>query len=82
MIHRPARVVIRIGSKLLITLVRIYQITLSPLVGGQCRFTPTCSVYFIEAVDKHGPLRGGLMGLWRLGRCNPLSGGGYDPVRD
>jgi len=64
----------------LIGLVRLYQITLSPLVGGHCRYRPTCSEYFIEAVHKRGALRGALMGLWRIARCNPLSRGGYDPV--
>lgn len=64
----------------LILLVRLYQVSLSPLIGRQCRFVPTCSGYFIEAVRKHGPLRGLLMGTWRICRCNPLCRGGYDPV--
>lgn len=67
-------------SGLLILLVRLYQHTLSPLVGGQCRFVPTCSEYFIQAVRKRGPLRGAVAGLWRIVRCNPFSRGGYDPV--
>ena len=65
---------------LLILLVRMYQQALSPLVGGQCRFVPTCSEYFIQAVRKKGPLRGVAAGLWRIVRCNPFSRGGYDPV--
>jgi len=65
----------------LILLVRAYQVTLSPLLGRQCRFTPTCSNYFIEAVRKRGPLRGTAMGLWRILRCNPFFPGGPDPVR-
>jgi putative membrane protein insertion efficiency factor len=64
----------------LILLVRLYQASLSPLIGRQCRFVPTCSSYFIEAVRKHGPLRGFLMGTWRICRCNPFCRGGYDPV--
>lgn len=63
-----------------ILLVRLYQLALSPILGGQCRFVPTCSRYFIEAVEKRGALRGTLMGLWRILRCQPLSKGGYDPV--
>jgi len=67
-------------ARALVLLVRVYQLTLSPMLGRQCRFVPTCSNYFIEAVRKRGALRGGLMGLWRICRCNPLSRGGYDGV--
>ena len=63
------------------TFVRLYQATLSPLIGRQCRFVPTCSEYFIEAVERHGPIRGAAKGLWRILRCNPLFKGGYDPVK-
>ena len=63
----------------IIGLVRVYQFTLSPIFGGQCRFRPTCSHYMIEAVEKYGAVRGGLKGLWRILRCNPLARGGYDP---
>ena len=63
----------------LIGLVRAYQICLSPLLGRNCRFDPTCSSYFIQAVEKHGPLRGALRGLWRICRCNPFNRGGDDP---
>ena len=65
----------------LILLVRAYQATLSPIIGRQCRFVPTCSEYFIRAVECHGALRGTLMGLWRVVRCGPWSRGGYDPVK-
>jgi putative membrane protein insertion efficiency factor len=64
----------------LIAMVRLYQALLSPWLGRQCRFVPTCSQYFIEAVTKRGPLKGSLMGAWRILRCNPLCKGGYDPV--
>jgi len=64
----------------LILLARAYQVALSPLMGGQCRFEPTCSNYFIEAVRKRGALRGTLMGIRRILRCNPWCKGGYDPV--
>jgi uncharacterized protein len=69
-----------IVARVLIAFVRLYQITLSRWMGGQCRFQPTCSRYFIEAVQKKGALRGSLMGVWRILRCNPFSRGGYDPV--
>lgn len=63
----------------LVMAVRCYQACLSPLLGGSCQFAPTCSAYFIEAVQKHGPWRGGWKGVCRLARCHPLSRGGYDP---
>lgn len=64
---------------LLIVAVRCYQITLSPLVGRQCRFTPTCSQYFILAVKKHGAVFGAVRGIWRICRCHPFNPGGHDP---
>jgi putative membrane protein insertion efficiency factor len=66
--------------RFLIFLVRVYQLILSPYLGRQCRFIPTCSNYFIEAVEKHGSIHGGAMGVWRVLRCHPLAQGGYDPV--
>lgn len=75
-----ARRVLRLPATGLVLLARVYQATLSPLIGRQCRFVPTCSRYFIEAVETHGAVRGGLMGLWRILRCNPFCRGGYDPV--
>lgn len=66
--------------RFLIFLVRVYQLMLSPYLGRQCRFVPTCSNYFIEAVEKHGSIRGSIMGVWRVLRCHPLARGGYDPV--
>jgi putative membrane protein insertion efficiency factor len=66
-------------SKLLITLVRLYQVTLSPWIGQSCRFQPTCSNYMIEAVEKYGFVSGLWRGLKRIGRCHPLHAGGYDP---
>jgi len=66
-------------GRLLVLLARVYQATLSPIVGRQCRFFPTCSQYFIEAVQKHGALRGLQMGARRILRCHPFSTGGYDP---
>ena len=68
-------------QRILIGLVRLYQVTLSRSLGGHCRFHPTCSRYFIEAVRRHGALRGTAMGAWRILRCNPFCKGGYDPVK-
>lgn len=63
-----------------ILLIRLYQVTLSPLMGGQCRFRPTCSEYAIEAYRLHNPLRASWLTLRRLARCHPFGGHGYDPV--
>ncbi len=70
----------RIVSKLLIGLVRLYQITLSPLLGKNCRYIPTCSQYMIGAIQIHGPVRGTWLGIRRILRCNPFGGWGFDPV--
>jgi putative membrane protein insertion efficiency factor len=77
---RIIRALTRLLAAGIIFLVRLYQGTLSPLLGGQCRFQPTCSHYLIEAVQKHGAMKGVWLGLWRLLRCHPFSRGGYDPV--
>jgi putative membrane protein insertion efficiency factor len=66
-------------ARLLILAVRAYQLLLSPLLGRHCRFTPTCSQYFILAVQKYGAIRGATRGLLRICRCHPFSPGGYDP---
>ena len=73
------REITRLPARAVIAFVRLYQLTLSPLVGRQCRFQPTCSHYMIGAVEKYGVLRGVPLGLWRILRCNPLCKGGYDP---
>ena len=65
---------------LLLGAVRLYQIFLSPLLGDNCRFHPSCSQYMLEAVERFGLLRGGLLGLGRLFRCGPWHPGGMDPV--
>lgn len=70
-----------IPRKAVVWTVRCYQATLSSLIGRQCRFHPTCSQYFIEAVETYGVFRGGLKGLWRIVRCNPWGKSGYDPVQ-
>jgi uncharacterized protein len=63
-------------------IVLAYRYTLSPLLGPRCRFHPTCSAYALEAIGRHGALRGGWLTLKRLGRCHPWHPGGYDPVPD
>ena len=65
----------------LIALIRFYQLAVSPMLPPSCRFTPTCSVYTMEAIKKYGALRGSYMGMRRLLRCHPFHPGGYDPVK-
>lgn len=74
------RVISAVPRTVLILLVRTYQIVLSPLLPASCRYYPSCSTYAIEALDRHGALRGGWLTLRRLARCNPFRPGGYDPV--
>ena len=68
-------------AKLVIFPVRLYQWIISPLIGPRCRFHPSCSNYFIEAVQKKGVIVGAAKGVWRILRCHPLGRGGYDPVK-
>ena len=65
---------------ILISAIRFYQLTISPFLGTNCRFEPTCSSYAEEAIRKYGALRGGWLTLRRLMRCHPLGGHGFDPV--
>jgi putative membrane protein insertion efficiency factor len=74
-LHWPARVVI----VLLIAAIRLYQVTLSPLLGPACRFEPSCSRYMAESLKKHGLIKGLGKGFRRLSRCHPWNPGGYDP---
>ena len=60
--------------------VRAYRLVLSPYVGHGCRYQPTCSAYALDALNRHGALKGGWLAVKRIGRCHPLGGSGYDPV--
>jgi putative membrane protein insertion efficiency factor len=65
---------------ILIGLIRFYQLVLSPFMGNQCRFTPTCSNFAREAVEKHGAIKGSWLAIRRISRCHPWHPGGHDPV--
>ena len=65
-----------------IACVKAYRLLGSPWVGHSCRYQPTCSAYALEALQRYGLLKGGVMSIWRIMRCNPLNKPGYDPVPD
>jgi putative membrane protein insertion efficiency factor len=67
-------------AKLVIALIRVYQLVISPVLPIACRYPPTCSVYGIEAVKKYGPIKGTVLAIKRFLRCNPWGGHGHDPV--
>lgn len=67
--------------KLMIILIKFYRKNISPMKSPTCRYLPTCSQYAIEAIERHGALKGGIMSFLRILRCNPFSKGGFDPVR-
>jgi len=68
--------------QILIALIKLYRYTISPYLAPSCRYTPTCSSYAIEAVERFGIFRGGLMAMRRISRCHPWHSAGYDPVPD
>lgn len=69
-------------TRVLLGVVRLYQATLRPILGGHCRFHPTCSDYAVEALRRHGAARGTWLATKRICRCHPFGGAGYDPVPD
>ncbi len=69
-------------ARILIALVRFYQLAISPWMPPACRYTPSCSAYAIDALREHGALRGFWLAVRRVGRCHPWGGYGYDPVPD
>lgn len=75
-----SRLVSKIISYFLIGLIRFYQGAISPYLPSSCRYTPTCSHYGVEALKKHGPLKGGWFTLKRIASCHPWGGSGHDPV--
>lgn len=75
-----ASFLMEIPKRLVMLLIWIYQNTFSRVTPPSCRFTPTCSHYGYEAIEKHGLLKGGWLAIKRIGRCHPFSDGGYDPV--
>ncbi len=64
-----------------VALIKVYRRFVSPMLPAACRFSPSCSLYMLQAIEKYGVLKGGLMGTRRLLRCHPFSKGGFDPVR-
>jgi putative membrane protein insertion efficiency factor len=70
----------RIPAKFFVLLIRFYQWAISPILPMACRYNPTCSAYGIEAIQKHGALKGGWLALKRIARCHPWGGHGHDPV--
>ena len=77
---RPVRAFGRVLAFPLVVLVKLYQWCISPFTPPSCRFTPTCSQYALEALQKHGPFKGAWLALRRIVRCHPWGGHGYDPV--
>jgi putative membrane protein insertion efficiency factor len=71
--------IVRLPTLLAIGVIRVYQITLSPFLGRNCRFHPSCSRYTIEAIQRYGLIKGGWKGVRRVCRCHPWNPGGYDP---
>ena len=68
-------------KKVGVALIKVYRRVVSPMLPRSCRFTPSCSLYTLQAIEKYGLLRGGFMGARRLLRCHPFSEGGYDPIK-
>ncbi len=71
---------LRILSFILVIPIKLYQILISPLIGPNCRYHPTCSQYSIEAINKHGPFKGTWLAIKRISSCHPWGGSGHDPV--
>ena len=68
-------------QQLFIVIIQFYQVTISPILPASCRYTPTCSQYALEAIQKYGPLKGGFLALKRILSCNPFGGSGYHPLK-
>ncbi|MBS6601412.1 MAG: membrane protein insertion efficiency factor YidD [Clostridium sp.] len=68
-------------KKIILYLIKMYRTKISPMYPPRCKYIPTCSQYAVEAIEKYGVIKGGLMSTWRILRCNPFSKGGFDPVK-
>lgn len=68
-------------KKILIGLIKFYRKKISPMSPAKCKYIPSCSQYALEAIEKYGVIKGGMMATWRILRCNPFSKGGFDPVK-
>ena len=79
-VRRLIKIISRILVWLLLLPIRFYQVAITPYTPPSCRFTPTCSEYARQALIKHGPVKGLALAVWRILRCNPWGGSGYDPV--
>ena len=79
-IRTAARGIGRAGVAVLVGVVRVYQLCVSPFLGNCCRYAPSCSEYAVEALQRHGVVRGSALAVWRILRCHPFARGGYDPV--
>jgi len=75
------RIIGNILKKIMILMIRFYQICISPLFPRTCRFYPTCSAYFIQALEKYGVFKGSYLGIKRILKCHPWNKGGYDPLK-
>ena len=80
-VYTVLRLVYHLPRNLLIGGIRLYQMTLSPWLGGECRFAPTCSQYAVQALRQYGAVKGFILLSWRILRCNPYGSYGYDPPR-
>ena len=67
-------------SKIVVLLIRVYQLSISPFLGANCRYSPTCSQYSLEAIEKYGPFKGTWLAIKRISSCHPWGGHGHDPV--
>ncbi len=67
-------------SYIFVKIIRLYQIILSPILGSNCRYHPTCSQYMIDAINEWGILKGGILGIKRIAKCHPLGSKGFDPI--
>lgn len=79
-LNKVIHFIVEIPKHILVLSIRFYRKFISPLFPPSCRFTPSCSQYGLEAVEKYGFLKGGWLAIKRIGRCHPLNPGGYDPV--